>query len=167
MEAAGQNTKQIVIRRARLGDLPALLPLIRAYYRFDHIRFNPKAIEPALRKLLRSRSLGQVWVMCAGARAVGYLVLTYNYDLEFGGLEGLVTDVYVSAKYRGCGLGRRALDVVDDYCRARGIGMIELQVEMANVEAQAFYRRIGFKQLTRVVMTREVHPRRRQPSASP
>jgi len=133
-----------------------LLKLIRAYYRFDHIRFNASTIAPALDKLLRSRSLGRVWIMYAGARPAGYAVLTYNFDLEFGGIEGLVTDLFVDARYRGRGLGRRALDVVDNYCRARGIGMVELQVENENVEAQAFYRKLGFKQLSRIVMTRDV-----------
>lgn len=91
-----------------------------------------------------------------GRKAVGYLVLAYNFDLEFGGLEGLVTDLFVEEKYRGRGLGERALELADDYCRSRGIGTIELQVEAENRAARAFYRRIGFAQLSRVVITREV-----------
>jgi ribosomal protein S18 acetylase RimI-like enzyme len=166
-DGAGPDTSRITIRPARPGDHAALLGLVRAYYRFDHIRFNPRAIDQALERLLRSRSLGRVWIMCDGARAVGYLVLTFNFDLEFGGFEGLVTDLFVSARYRGCGLGRRALDIVDDYCRARRIGMVELQVEQDNAAAIDFYRRIGFRSLTRVVMTREVRAASRQPSASP
>ena len=148
------------IRWARLSDHAALLPLIRAYYRFDHIRFNPRTIVLALTKLLRSRAFGRVWIMRDAARAIGYVVLTFNYDLEFGGIEGLVTDLFVSAEYRGHGLGRRALDIVDAYCRTKGIGTVELQIENDNLEAQAFYRRLGFKQLARVVMTREVRSRR-------
>jgi ribosomal protein S18 acetylase RimI-like enzyme len=155
------NQDGIVIRPARLTDRADLLALIRAYYRFDHIRFSPRTIAPALDKLLCSRSFGRVWIMCDGARPAGYIVLTYNFDLEFGGIEGLVTDLFVYARYRGRDLGRRALDVVETYCRARGIGMVELQVENENVEAQAFYRKLGFKQLSRIVMTRAVRARTR------
>ena len=151
-----QDKNRIAICPARLTDRAELLALIRAYYRFDHIRFNARTIAPALDKLLRSRSFGRVWIMYDGARPAGYVVLTFNFDLEFGGLEGLVTDLFVDARYRGRGLGRRALDIVDNYCRARGIGMVELQVEDENVEAQAFYRKLGFKQLSRIVMTRDV-----------
>jgi ribosomal protein S18 acetylase RimI-like enzyme len=156
-----QDKNRIAICPARLTDRAELLALIRAYYRFDHIRFNARTIAPALDKLLRSRSFGRVWIMYDGARPAGYVVLTFNFDLEFGGLEGLVTDLFVDARYRGRGLGRRALDIVDNYCRARGIGMVELQVEDENVEAQAFYRKLGFKQLSRIVMTREVSARTR------
>lgn len=154
-----KDENRIVIRPARLSDRAELLALIRAYYCFDHIRFNPGTIARALDKLLRSRALGRVWIMREGARPAGYVVLTYNFDLEFGGIEGLVTDLFIDARYRGRGWGRRALDVVDDYCRAREIGMVELQVEHANSEAQAFYRKLGFKQLSRIVMTREVRSR--------
>jgi len=149
----------LTIRPARPSDRDALLPLICAYYRFDHIRFNPRTIRPALDRLLRSRSLGRVWLICDGARSIGYVVLTYNCDLEFGGTEGMVTDLFIDEAYRGQGLGRRALEVVDDYCRAKRIGIVELQIEQDNVVAQKFYRRIGFKQLTRIVMTRKVGAR--------
>ena len=49
-----------------------------------------------------------------------------------------------------------ALEVVDDYCRSQGIGTVELQVVEDNGDAQAFYRRIGFTRLNRIVMAREV-----------
>ena len=154
-----KDESRIVIRPARFADRTELLVLIRAYYRFDHIRFNLRTIAPALYKLLRSRTLGRVWIMRKGARPAGYTVLTFNFDLEFGGLEGLVTDLFVDARHRGHGLGRRALEVVDDYCRARKIGTVELQVERENGDAQAFYRKLGFEQLSRIVMTRDVRAR--------
>jgi GNAT superfamily N-acetyltransferase len=151
---------EIVIRGAGLSDRDELLRLIRAYYRFDGIAFHRRRIDEALQRLLRSRALGRVWIMRDGERAMGYVVLTFNYDLEFGGLEGLVTDLFVERRYRGRGLGKGALEAVDDYCRQRGIRMVELQVTERNTEALAFYRRIGFQQLSRVVMTREVKPKR-------
>jgi ribosomal protein S18 acetylase RimI-like enzyme len=152
----------VTIRPARTADLPELLRLIRAYYRFDHIRFEPRMMTRALGKFLRSGAFGRAWIMTDGPRSAGYVVLTYNYDLEFGGLEGLVTDLYICPAYRGSGLGRRALETVDDYCRSRRIGTVELQVEQDNVAAQAFYRKLGFRQLTRVVMTRKVRSRASQ-----
>lgn len=156
-----RRAARVTIRAARVADSPDLLRLIRAYYRLDHIRFAPRTAAHALATLLRHPSLGRVWIMREGATAVGYVILTYNFDLEFGGIEGLVTDLYIDTAHRGAGLGQRALDLVDDCCRAHGIGMVELQVEVANAAARAFYRRIGFKQLSRVVMTRAVRPNSR------
>ncbi len=150
---------RITIRLAQPRDVEMLIPLIRAYYRFDHIRFNPRTIRPTLERLLRSRSLGRAWLIRDGVRAVGYVILTYCLDLEFGGIEGLVTDLFIQEAHRGRGLGRRALDAVDDHCRAHRIGTVELQVEENNIAAQEFYRRVGFKRLSRIVMTRDVRQR--------
>jgi GNAT superfamily N-acetyltransferase len=147
---------RVLIRAARSADSSDLLRLIRAYYRFDHIRFQPRVISRALGELLRRPSLGRAWIIRYNSRPVGYALLTFNFDLEFGGREGLVTELYIEAAYRGNGLGRQVLEVVDAYCLAHGIGTVELQVEMDNTAACAFYKRSGFKQLSRVVMSRKV-----------
>jgi ribosomal protein S18 acetylase RimI-like enzyme len=83
-------------------------------------------------------------------------VLTFNHDLEFGGLEGIVTDLFIESEYRNRGLGRNALELVDDYCRSAGIRTVELQVEEHNKSAQAFCRKLGFRKLRRIVMSRDV-----------
>ena len=145
-----------VVRRARASDHPLLLELIREYYRFDGIRFDSKSIGSALRKLLRDDSLGCVWIIHQGSSPAGYLVLTFNYDLEFGGLEGIVTDLFLRETYRGRGLGKIALDCVEEYCRARGISAIELQVEHENKAAAGFYRKLGFQKLSRIVMGKDL-----------
>jgi hypothetical protein len=36
-----------------------------------------------------------------GIKAIGYVLLTFNFDLEFGGFEGVVTDLYIDERYRG------------------------------------------------------------------
>lgn len=153
---SGSSCAQITFRVARVSDAPELLRLIRAYYRFDGIRFQKSVIDAALRKLLRNRSLGRIWIMRDGVKPAGYVLLTFNYDLEFGGLEGIVTDLFIESEYRTRGLGRSALETVDDYCRSAGIRTVELQVEEHNKNAQAFYRKLGFRRLSRIVMLRDV-----------
>jgi ribosomal protein S18 acetylase RimI-like enzyme len=130
--------------------------LIREYYRYDGIRFDARRVGPALRKLLGDESLGCVWIIDDGNAVAGYSILTFNYDLEFGGLQGIVTDLFLREKYRGRGLGKAALDGVAEYCRARGISAIELQVEHHNKAAQGFYRKLGFRKLSRIVMGKDL-----------
>ncbi len=144
-------------RDAWLSDLPDLLRLVRAYYKFDGIRFDRSVVGAALKRLMRSRSLGRIWIMRDGSNAVGYTVLTFNYDVEFGGLEGILTELFICSKYRKRGLGRQMLTVVYDYCRSLGIRTIELQVEEHNRGALAFYRRLGFKRFSRLVMSRNIN----------
>ena len=144
------------VRSARPADFKQLLGLIRAYYRYDGIRFRPRIVAGALRRLLRDHSLGRIWIMRIGARTIGYVAFSFHYDVEFGGREGVITDLFVRGGYRGRGLGTRLLATVDDYCRSAGIRSIELQVIRGNREAEAFYRKHGFSRLARIIMAREM-----------
>ncbi len=157
-ERAPSRTSELrrhpTISVARSADLTDLLSLVRAYYRFDGIRFR-KDTATAIGRLVASRSLGRVWIMRQAARR-GIAILTFNFDAEYGGLQGMLTDLYVRPRHRGQGLGRRTLALVSAYCRSKGIGTIELQAEEDNEEAQAFYRRLGFERLSRIVMSRKV-----------
>jgi ribosomal protein S18 acetylase RimI-like enzyme len=144
-----------VITLASRRDLHDLLRLVRAYYRFEAIRFRPSAAA-ALRQLVTIPALGRAWIVRDQGRAVGYTILTFNFDVEFGGFEGILTDLYLRPGYRGGGFGRRLVDVASGYCRSRGVETIELQVGEHNEAGQAFYHRLGFERLARVVMAREV-----------
>jgi ribosomal protein S18 acetylase RimI-like enzyme len=141
------------IRAARSSDLHELLRLVGAYYRFDRIRFERGTIAGALSTLLRRPALGRVWVAQDRERLVAYLVLTFNYDLEFGGREGMITELFVEARWRRLGIGRVLIDLARSFCHNSGIDTLELQVSRDNRKARAFYRSLGFREFDRVVMT--------------
>ena len=146
------------IRPARSSDFRELLRLVEAYYRLDRIRFERSTTGGALSTLLRKPVLGRVWVAQGGRRLVAYLVLSFNYDLEFGGLEGMITELYVEARWRRFGLGRRLIDLARSFCHKSGIAKLELQVSRNNRKARAFYRSLGFYEFDRVVMAIDAAP---------
>ncbi len=137
-------------------DHTILLKFVTEYYRFDKIPFDRKSLSKGLDTLLRNISQGQAWLMENHKKPVGYAVLTYNFDLEYGGVEGMLTDLYVSKRYRNQGIGSLALYEIEDFCRERGIRAIELQVLRHNPAAETFYRKAGFHILPRKVMLLEV-----------
>lgn len=145
----------VQIRTAKLSDFARILRLVAAYYKFDGIAHDERSTERALRKLLKDKSLGCIWVIDTGRALAGYLILTYNYDLEFGGREGMLTDFFIAPRYRRRGLGAQMIAAVREFCRAERIGTIELQVTRENRSAQAFYRALGFKTWDRIVMSIE------------
>lgn len=144
-------------------DHKTLLKLIVAYYRFDKIPYNLNSLSRGLDTLLRNLSLGQAWLMQNHKKAVGYTLLTYNFDLEYGGIEGMLTEVYVEKAFRNRGVGTLALYEVEDFCRERGIRNVELQVLNHNKHAENFYRKAGFHILPRKVMLMEVRPESKRP----
>jgi GNAT superfamily N-acetyltransferase len=144
-------------------DHKTLLKLIVAYYRFDKISYNSSSLSRGLDTLLRNLSLGQAWLMETHKKPVGYTLLTYNFDLEYGGIEGMLTEVYVEKRFRNRGVGTLALYEVEDFCRERGIRNVELQVLNRNKNAEKFYRKAGFQILPRKVMLMQVRSEEKRP----
>ena len=144
------------IRTARISDFDILFKLVEEYYQYDSLGFDEKTIGAALRKLLQDESLGRAWIVEQGTEVGGYVLLTFNYDLEFGGYEGLITDLFLREKFRGRGIGRLTIDRVEAHCRAAGISAVELQVEIENTSAQSFYHKLGFSRLPRLVMSKRI-----------
>jgi ribosomal protein S18 acetylase RimI-like enzyme len=112
--------------------------------------------ERALRGLLAAPDRGLVWMIEQGGTAVGYLVLTWGHSLEFHGRDAFIDELYVSPRHRGAGLGRRAVEVAERACRAHGAGAVHLEVEVDNERAHALYRRSGFAERGRRLMTKRL-----------
>jgi ribosomal protein S18 acetylase RimI-like enzyme len=141
------------IRPARASDLKRILPLVKAYYAFDAIEYDAKTLRAALSRLLNDKTLGRVWTVDSGRRLAAYAVLAFSYDLEFGGREAIITDLFVSARYRRQGIGARLLSMIIAFCRRTALYEIELHVTRENREAMAFYKAFGFVDRRRTVLT--------------
>src|SRR5258708_39169291 len=106
--------------------------------------FSASEIAKAAGRLLDRDDLGRVWLLKERDRVAGLLVLTFGYDIEFGGQLAVITDLYVVETHRRKGLGTAAIHLAESFCRAQGIGALELQVERSNAMAMAFYQSLGF-----------------------
>ena len=147
---------QATFKPAEASGLDALLPMIRALCEHDGTPFDERAVGRALALVLADESLGRVWLIECGREAAGYLVLTFGFSLEFGGRDAFIDELYVREAFRGRGLGRRAIDLAERACRGRGVGALHLEVERANTSAQELYRRTGFRDHDRYLMTKRL-----------
>lgn len=148
----------IRFRQANLRDMDVLLELIEAYYAHDEIPFDEARVRRGLSDLLTHPGFGSAWLISRGGQVAGHFLLTYGFDLEFGGRQATVTELYIRPAYRRRGLGRAALDQVASILRAQGIGAFELQVEADNHEALAFYAAVGMRRFDRIPMSMAVAP---------
>lgn len=143
-------------RPAAAADVAALLPMIRALCEHDGTAFDEAAVGRALAQVIADESLGRVWVIEWGDAPAGYVVLTFGFSLEFGGRDAFVDELYVREEFRGRGLGRRAVELAERACRERGVGALHLEVERANTPAQELYRRAGFRDHDRYLLTKRL-----------
>ncbi|MDQ3919863.1 MAG: GNAT family N-acetyltransferase [Acidobacteriota bacterium] len=147
---------ETAFQKATRADVEELLPLMRGLYEHDRLPFDEAATRVALERLLEDERLGGVWLIKSGASAVGYIVLAFGYSLEFRGRDAFLDELYLRPEARGRGTGRKALEFVEGVCRSQGVRALHLEVERANTGAQALYRKSGFVDHDRYLMTKWV-----------
>jgi ribosomal protein S18 acetylase RimI-like enzyme len=137
----------------------AVLPRTRALSAHEGIVISDELLEAALRRLLEDASLGGVWLVETNAvRAdgvIGYAIFTFGYDLEFGGRDAYMTELWIDERERGRGIGSAVIDLLAGELRARDVRALHLQVRSDNPAAR-LYERSGFVASPRVVMTRRL-----------
>ena len=142
---------------ATATDIELLLQLMREYYAFDHLPFDEQLARTALEKIFVDSSLGGVWMIQYERDTVGYLAITLGYSLEYGGRDAFIDEIYIRENYRGRGIGQRALAFAEDTCRSFGVRALHLEVEHANATAYNVYRKGGFIDHERYLMTKRLH----------
>ena len=145
-----------VFTRARDSDAAQLVELMREFYAFEHLAFDEGAARGALRQILGDGRFGVIHLIRMGAEAAGYLVVTFGFSLEFRGRDAFVDELYLRENFRGRGIGRASIEFAAELCRGEGIAALHLEVERANTRAQALYRRAGFRDHDRYLLTKSL-----------
>ncbi len=141
---------------AERADIETLLEFMREYYEFDHLSFDEQIARIASTKFVGDESLGRVWLISYEGEAIGYLILTLGYSLEYGGRDAFIDEVYIRESHRRRGIGQRALTFAEDACRSLGVRALHLEVERANTNAHGLYRKVGFVDHDRYLMTKRI-----------
>ncbi len=143
---------QLIVRPATLQDVEALVGLMDEFYReggFDLPHANARRV---FRDLLTNPSLGGVWIIEQAGGAVGHVVLTIAFSMEYGGLRGFIDDLFVRASHRRRGLAGAALRTVLAACRDRGVRALFVETSSTNTAAVAAYMQAGFRDTGRALM---------------
>jgi ribosomal protein S18 acetylase RimI-like enzyme len=111
---------------------------------------------------------GRVFVAEAEGRVVGFVCLWLrNPEDELVNAPGeyaYVSDLIVTAEYRGRGVGLALLHAAEDFARDGGASRLKLGVLARNTVARRLYENYGFEEST-VLMTKELLTKPDEPSA--
>jgi ribosomal protein S18 acetylase RimI-like enzyme len=143
-------------REATLQDEAALLPMMRALDEQEPcpVQFNESAVRTAFRQFLSLPSFGRAWLLYTGPALVGYIVLTIGFSFEFHGHDAFIDELYIAPDHRRRGFGRQALAIVEQKAREMGVNAIHLEVDRGNDAALELYRRSGYRDHARFLMTK-------------
>jgi len=135
------------IREAGQGDVATLVGLMRDFYAESGYTLVEPRAATAFEALRAQPGLGRIWLVERDGETAGYVVVTFVFAMEHGGLAAVVDDFYVRPEARGEGLGKAALAAVRLACEGLGARAMRVEVGVDNDRARAVYRSAGFEVL--------------------
>jgi ribosomal protein S18 acetylase RimI-like enzyme len=139
------------------ADAETLLHMARAFHQEDGHPLDAEG-ELAVAQIATGEAFARVWIVRQAGEAIGYIVLTLGYSIEYGGRDGFIDDVYLVPAVRGSGLGRHVLNFALSEAAALGIKTLHLEVEAGNESATRLYRSAGFEVTGRTLMRCHLKP---------
>lgn len=141
---------EIVFRRAREGDLPAIVAMLAddglgAGREDASLPLDP-AYLAAFRAIDADPNQMLVLAETPAGEPVGTMQLGFLPGLSMKGTwRAQVEAVRIASPYRGHGLGRRMMDWAVEQARARGCGVMQLTTHVTRHDAHRFYQGLGFE----------------------
>ncbi len=149
-DAAGDLAFDLVTAR----DVERLLALARAFHAEDGHPLVDRG-EAAL-SMLPDEPMARCWLIRERGSIIGYVVLTLGYSIEYGGRDAFIDDLYLAPEARGRGVGTQVMNFVEEQAVALGVQALHLEVEVRNRRAQNLYRRSGFTESGRRLLSKRL-----------
>jgi ribosomal protein S18 acetylase RimI-like enzyme len=147
---------ELIIREATTADEPELLRMMRhlAEQEPGKIHFDESAARASLRKFFSLPAFGAVWMLCERSKPIGYIILTIGFSFEFHGHDAFIDELYIDSAHRRRGYGSQAVAFLEKRAREMGVRAVHLEVDRGNVPAFELYRRTGYEDHDRFLMTK-------------
>ncbi len=140
------------LRLARPEDLDRLMGLVTAFHTEEGIAQDADQTRNALAPLLEGIPHGCVYLIGPGRAPLGYIILTFGWSVEFGGMDGFVDEIYIRPAVRGRGIASEVLLDLPKALAGAGLTALHLEVDRTNESAQKLYLRTGFKPRDRYML---------------
>jgi GNAT superfamily N-acetyltransferase len=149
----------IAIQPAGSANLDELLLLMHHMQMDDpwSEQFDETTVRQSLSELLANPHLGLAYVASEQQTPIAYLVICFDYSLEYRGKGAWIDELFVEPSHQGQGIGTQLLDLAERASREHGAQFLHLEVSHGN-RANELYRRRGFVDHPRYLMSKDLFP---------
>jgi ribosomal protein S18 acetylase RimI-like enzyme len=127
------------------ADLDRLCALVGAFHAEEGLASTEEARHAAIAPLLDGIPHGAAYLIGPTRAPVGYVILSFGWSLEFGGLDAYLDEIYLRPAVRGRGIASETLTALPGALAGGGIRAMHLEVDKGNEPAKRLYARLGFK----------------------
>lgn len=104
-------------------------------------KFHKHKLEKAIKAEPNSLIIAQF-----NDKTIGWIWLRTKRDRISGNKFGYIKSIYVKEEYRKRGIGKRLIQVAEEYFLNKGISRLNLIVSALNDRALSFFREMGFEE---------------------
>jgi diamine N-acetyltransferase len=116
--------------------------------------FDERRRQVIFEEFVSDPTFGKAWLIVNADDPIGYVVLTVSFSFEYRGRDAFIDELYVAEEHRGRGIGRRTMEFVEETARTLGVNAVHLEVSKSNDAALELYRRAGYVDHGRYLMTK-------------
>ncbi len=118
--------------------------LVAAFHAEEGIRLSEEARRAGIAPLLEGIPHGAAYLIGPPRAPIGYVIVTFGWSVEFGGMDGFVDEIFVRPGVRGRGVAGEVLLALPRALAGAGVKALHLEVSEENESAQRLYARCGF-----------------------
>jgi len=142
---------------ANADDFAKLDPLVEAFHSEMQIATSPESRNAGLMPLLQGSPYGAAYLLGPRRAPVGYVVVTFGWSVEFGGMDAFIDEVFIRPAIRGRGVASEALIGLAKALENVDVCALHLEVDRDDEKVLKLYRRAGFQPRERyMLMTRQL-----------
>ncbi|WP_299605756.1 N-acetyltransferase [uncultured Tateyamaria sp.] len=119
--------------------------LVAAFHAEEGITLSDDARAAGLQPLLDGIPHGAAYLIGPPRAPIGYVVVTFGWSIEFGGMDGFVDEIFIRPGVRGRGIATEVLLALPRALGGAGVKALHLEVATDNTTAQRLYARAGFR----------------------
>jgi ribosomal protein S18 acetylase RimI-like enzyme len=120
-------------------DIENIVSMMQDFYTIDNYSIDIDTSKKLFQEFIDNKNLGEAWLIHSEDGIVGYVILTYIFSFEYKGKIAFLDELYLSEKARGKGIGKQAIDFVQNQAQKKNLKVIYLEVENHNEKAQKLY----------------------------
>jgi ribosomal protein S18 acetylase RimI-like enzyme len=124
-------------------DAARLLPLVARMHAERGLATSDESREAALAPLLEGSPLGAVWIFGPARAPVGYVVVTFGWSLETGGMDATVNEIWVRPSVRRRGIASEALYEIGRALKAANVTALRLVIDSDDAASAGLCRTAG------------------------
>lgn len=144
--------EQATFKPFEAADAAIVVSMMKDFYAIDNYPIDTEVSKDLFLEFTDNEALGRGWLILLNGEVAGYFILTFIFSFEYKGRIAFLDELFISEKARGNGLGKQALDFMQEQVKHLSVKIVYLEIENHNEAARNLYLSKNFKTHNRGLM---------------